>query len=362
MTDLLARLALRSQGEPGAIRPRVPSLFEPQRRESGGVGARPVGEDGFEAAAAGRIRPVERDSEIELHLEQPSEGRMKRPEPEREQNSRGGPASLVPNRSEALPPRSLTGTLAGANAGLSLRPADRPADVAAGGILAEAGATKWTVPERLPISDSRPVPLPDAVGLEESRASRRPVGLASSRVAAEPSAGRRVEEMRPRNGPEPGQVEARIPALEELRESLRPGSLRRAEIKAGPEAEPILRERSSPRESVGLNPPGLPALEGEQRLLQTEPSAPQPVPALPMPIARERGEAAGLIRPVASRGGKLAASLQASPASEPSIRVTIGRVEVRAVMPPAPPARNTAPRSRPTVSLDEYLKRSGAGR
>jgi hypothetical protein len=52
-----------------------------------------------------------------------------------------------------------------------------------------------------------------------------------------------------------------------------------------------------------------------------------------------------------------------SSAAEPAIRVTIGRVEVRAVF-PEQPARRTAPqRARPTVSLDDYLNRgSGAKR
>jgi hypothetical protein len=51
------------------------------------------------------------------------------------------------------------------------------------------------------------------------------------------------------------------------------------------------------------------------------------------------------------------AELQASPV----IRVTIGRVEVRAIMPPpAAPARRSAP-SAPQLSLEEYLRRRNGG-
>ncbi len=51
-----------------------------------------------------------------------------------------------------------------------------------------------------------------------------------------------------------------------------------------------------------------------------------------------------------------------SPAgSEPdTIHVTIGRVEVKAVFPPAPP--RTAPPARPELSLEDYLKQRKAGR
>ncbi len=50
----------------------------------------------------------------------------------------------------------------------------------------------------------------------------------------------------------------------------------------------------------------------------------------------------------------------AAPSEPPVVRVTIGRVDVRAVLPPAP-AERTAPRRAPRMTLDEYL-RQGDGR
>jgi hypothetical protein len=44
--------------------------------------------------------------------------------------------------------------------------------------------------------------------------------------------------------------------------------------------------------------------------------------------------------------------------SAPSIHITIGRIEVRAVAPPQP-ARRAQRRVTPKLSLDDYLKRSG---
>lgn len=51
-------------------------------------------------------------------------------------------------------------------------------------------------------------------------------------------------------------------------------------------------------------------------------------------------------------------------ASEPApiIRVNIGRIEVRAVTPAAPPARSKRPRAGPMLSLEDYLKQRGGQR
>lgn len=48
--------------------------------------------------------------------------------------------------------------------------------------------------------------------------------------------------------------------------------------------------------------------------------------------------------------------------SEPAIRVTIGRVEVRAQFPAPAPRRAQSPRPKPTLTLDNYLKRASGQR
>jgi len=47
---------------------------------------------------------------------------------------------------------------------------------------------------------------------------------------------------------------------------------------------------------------------------------------------------------------------------KPNIRVTIGRIEVRAALPPAPPPRAQPVRRRPALPLDQYLKRRSEGK
>jgi len=60
-----------------------------------------------------------------------------------------------------------------------------------------------------------------------------------------------------------------------------------------------------------------------------------------------------------SAGKSLQHTNTAHPA--PVIRVTIGRIDVRAVLPPAQPPRQTTP-ARPKLTLDEYLKQRNGGR
>lgn len=70
------------------------------------------------------------------------------------------------------------------------------------------------------------------------------------------------------------------------------------------------------------------------------------------------------VEPVAAVTPATAALAPAVPPSiPPTIRVTIGRVDVRAIMPPAPPAPRSRPsRSGPTLSLEDYLQQRREGR
>jgi hypothetical protein len=99
----------------------------------------------------------------------------------------------------------------------------------------------------------------------------------------------------------------------------------------------------------------------EHRLGASAPSAsPIIAPADPPAAMRERA--------IASAPARQAEPFAMAPAiaehRAPTVRVTIGRLEVRAILPasgPAPKAPRRTPRAVGAPSLDEYLKRRGGG-
>lgn len=92
-------------------------------------------------------------------------------------------------------------------------------------------------------------------------------------------------------------------------------------------------------------------------------------------VARSRSLASALeseaparSRPVANGPGETAvrqpamAQADGANAAPPIVQVTIGRIEVRAVTPSAPPAPRAPARPQgPALSLDEYLRRRNGG-
>jgi hypothetical protein len=87
---------------------------------------------------------------------------------------------------------------------------------------------------------------------------------------------------------------------------------------------------------------------------------------------RSSGTAPPLLKPLGAQAHHHNVSWKATekmPLSEPlssppspTIQVTIGRVEVRAVMPPAQPTQAKPTRSAPSLSLEDYLKQRNEGR
>jgi hypothetical protein len=82
---------------------------------------------------------------------------------------------------------------------------------------------------------------------------------------------------------------------------------------------------------------------------------PNPAPLVPREIVRAR-ETTAQHAPVAARAAVAPMPTAVEAADAPVVRVTIGRIEVRAAAPA--PAREKRPAARPkTMSLDEYLDR-----
>lgn len=81
-------------------------------------------------------------------------------------------------------------------------------------------------------------------------------------------------------------------------------------------------------------------------------------PLVPRSALREESALPGLAVPSPRAPS---AETGTAPAAEPVIRVTIGRIEVRAAAPAPPPAPAPRPAG-PRLSLEDYLRRRGEGR
>lgn len=101
------------------------------------------------------------------------------------------------------------------------------------------------------------------------------------------------------------------------------------------------------------------SVHGTPRVERLRPSRPE-VSAPPARATAAPPSAVPAPPPV--RSVPRAARIPASPPAAPPIRVSIGRVEVRLVAPPAPPSPSPPSQPKPAMSLDEYLRRRHGGR
>jgi len=189
------------------------------------------------------------------------------------------------------------------------------------------------------------------------------------------------------NPPTPRRENAGAPAP-------RRGAARRPETEATPtaaprEASPKTPTRASRRPARGLSSPEAdPTPPSNTVLLVGQPGEPEGMaagllaaplaPDEPMPEEPARPAVPSVfagptsrhaeIRPalpvevaVPRAGAALNAQPRAQPSAVPAVRITIGRIDVRAVTPPEP-ARARTPTTPPPLSLDDYLERRRGGR
>ncbi len=318
MSGFLQRLIDRSHGAEPGPRPRRRSLFEPP------AGLGPL---------TGPAIPLDvLPAEVPLSTEVPVVRPARAPsalEPERPDDR------LRPDKKAAHPPRK--------QAPKPSRPDPRPArPVAPATVVLDAAPSPNTRPSRT--GTPPPARSDDPAATEAWRAEPPGPG---------PSSTPRVEESRRPNAPAPTSP-PRSPAvaapppptarLEPRRSlpALSAPSLGDASPPPAPESEP-------PRRSGGPRGPAAPPVES----LRHSPPA-EPAPTGPEPRTQRRA-------PVARAGPrrKNAASPTPPPEPGPTVHVSIGRVEVRAVRAEPPAARpRRAARPAPLVSLDDYLKAS----
>jgi len=237
-------------------------------------------------------------------------------------------------------------------------------------------------PDRAPGS-SAPVRPPLPSGEEQGEVTPAPLPSAS---AAGPREGRGLSDV----WPEPEPLAVRSMSREAVSPRRIGNALRADEVpdehgtssgrqaSTGPSSRPIPApsspfsdESTAAARGAGTRGPA-PALMGRAPAITPgEGRASEPVSSRGGVRARgadspERGgESPGAARvpafPVqAERGGSAPGVPAPESAPAPVVQVTIGRIEVRAVTPPAP-ARQAPARTSPSLSLDEYLRRRNGG-
>lgn len=275
MSDFLSNLIARSRGELPAIRPRLPSLYEPCRRGTSFNLVR-NGANEFEQGASGvGLMPAPSG----LHRKRPGLSAAESPEENRD-------VLQAPPLPGSLLPRLGAWRISNASA------PDR-ADA--------SSKNKWNSPE--PSSTAPIVAQTSSDGIFEPEA--RENWSTETRVPAEtPDRGlHRNQNLATARGSE---------SSFDPPSHLEPGNLK--------PATPILAATAQPQPAAG----GLRSARSEVDWSQHR--------------------------------------AQRSTPHESPINITIGRVEVRAIM-PAPPARRAVPaKPRATLSLDDYLKQRNRGR
>lgn len=333
MSDFLANLAGRSLGKAEVIQPRVPSLYEPYRRDSGVASLRtPLANRSIQADAASAPRFEEREltgvieSTESIGRTQPAIPRAAPKAPvtpehrdisgsEMARAAEASPRDQSPGVPPALVPRPITRL-----------------DVAMPSLPAS------TAEKTFHSAVSRPEVTPQEAVL---------LGSTPSGPAADQQ--------------QPGSADASEPLSHEI--ATRQSDPRQA---AGPEANQfsVLANRQTPSIAQASRLTRQALVTRAVGSLPAPPAAENQRPVADLPSPEIRSTLPAIRPPMAPRLANPRNPEIVSPAaasSSPAIQVSIGRVEVRAVFPePAPSA--PAPRPRSTVSLDEYLNQPARGK
>lgn len=310
MSDFLTHLVGRSLGALEVVRPRVPSLFEPHRQGSGLPGGRPSfahldaqpergAEPAMEPGLGSHVNPAPRAQGLRVQPVPP--GQIAEPETNTQPDERFNPPEPAP--------KTLTNPLT-------------------------SGAQEVA---EIRLESNAHADLSPREPLLSSPAKFDPARQSASTLATPPG--------EPRTQQEEGIRPPMRPQVLTLASPERPAEAAKAVQSHDPTPD-LQAPRTGPGEWAIQPGGGLPSLvahQGAQSQIRQNVRPPVPPPR--------------------SEGPQRASQrLLASKKDEPQVRVSIGRVEVRAVFPEQTVRRPAPPRSRPTVSLDEYLNKASGGK
>jgi hypothetical protein len=389
MSDFLGNLAARSRGTLEAVRPRVPARFEPLRNADGLLAGRTPPSEGGLGVNLEMEGEVDAATALPTRLTRPLQPSSSRAEfaPQAVANPPGGPTASLANPPIAPPasPARADPVLGSNKAqGSDAVGLSTPVGRTSGGVLDPAPpltqnpepptlevTTRRTIQRVEPEIASRPAADELALGgraaqttaqsFEPSQAETPASGLLlpTARTPALPGP------MKERPGPTPS-----VPASEV--EPSRSPHIERMHTAQTAQSRP---QRAMP---LPLEPDRAQGVRPDSPRRTLDP-APARIPVSPSPAPRSpEGAPEGYLSVRPSPRQETAAGSEparpavpnlpsttaptASGAAEPAIRVTIGRVEVRAVFPEAAAKRSPPQRFKPSVSLDDYLNRGSGAR
>jgi hypothetical protein len=341
MNDHLSHLVARSLNLATVVQPRQVSLFEPPQQMGGLMFGQDVGPEMVDATSASdeaEIRPAPIPPSVRPSAEPPPE---RQPLMTGSQVAPSMPAPLPGNMitPSGPPPRPSTDpswavpvTSQPVQAGLD-HPLDQPAPSPP-----QSATSQTSVPISPPdLSDQsprRPSQQPDADPPKQLPAVDKSEAEApSSRSAARPQR------------PAHESVDARVvsePVASPGQLLMHSRDITLTPQKVNPQMTRVNAEEPSPPVTSQLEP---------SPMQSVRPVASMPVIAKPQVTPRIELAAPAAVQPPTARE------------LTPTIRVTIGRIEVRAIMPPSPPApSSTSARPAPALSLDAYLKQRSGGK
>jgi hypothetical protein len=392
MSEFLSNLAARSMGTLEVMRPRVPSRFEPLRNSEGLLAKRTPLKDGGlegnlemerEADAAGSAP----GAEVEQRPMRPPDA------PARTLKSDPSPGEPVPQMG-SNPPMApaepvLRAQRIAANDAATPAPAGRTRRTVRDTVERDAQKTEGFSPEsneaRTPQREKAEFTRSGDKNKAESGGKMTTVEPASSfEASSSPSALGSLPAKRTQNSTSTGRVSERTKPADSSAFRARGESLSSSALSPGLERfsqAHTAQSQLQPTTSMQVEPhPGwsnsledrghesrIGAASAQDSAVRANPldgmqdlSVPRMTRQDATTIAADAGRPAGPMRLAISNPPTLPAP---GNSAEPAIRVTIGRVDVRAVFPEQPVKRSAPPRFKPTVSLDDYLNRgSGAKR
>lgn len=367
--DYLTRLIARTRQENGAVRPRLPSTFEPvspggplvwpspNAKVHAGV-SRPAGVEPHDPPPHARGSESQRVGNPEP-ASAAAERTVMRPDgtvlhPERTVEFAKSSLAIPDQRGAPAPP---TATVAGhLTAGERGEPP--PAMITVDHRQSSTGRGGPGAAKGEPAAANGPAPTPADAQMRVIDAQEESAGTPST---SPPTASRLVPDGRDEVTPEPA-FEPGFARPAALRRSVSPS----ADL-SGPAVEPHQDDRTHPGRGhpAPLAEPAaadiLAQAEGAPASLTASSSLRNRAAEAHAPTLPLRGPAVPALRTTGSQTRGHEAPGTQTGATPATVRVTIGRVEVRAVTEPAgPEPASTAPAS-PTLSLEDYLRGRSQG-